>query len=49
MAHSTYAMMYLIWHQDAYNCLLDISNVAGKAEHTPIGSFSVSVIDEKEV
>lgn len=45
--HSTYAMMYLIWHRDARNCLLDISNVTGKAEREPISSFGVSVIDEK--
>lgn len=29
MPHSTYAMMYLIWHRDAHNCLLDITNVTG--------------------
>ena len=45
--HSTYAMMYLIWHRDARNCLLDISNVTGRAEHKPISSLSVTVIDEK--
>lgn len=47
MPHSAYAMMYLIWHRDAHNCLFDISNVTGKAEHTPISSFGVSMIDEK--
>lgn len=47
MPHSTYDMIYLVWQQDSYNCLLDISNVTWITEPMPVSPVIISVIDEK--